>query len=122
MRESSTSNVLSIALVGCRIDGHLLATEVPIYCVKAHRCLCSFCSPDFLDTLTETARLEARADYEESINTDAKIQLYKEALKRHRGVVEEAARQKIREEIKAEITKEVEIKYQGDLRVKLETE
>lgn len=48
-------------------------TPLILRLIKIHHYLYTSYDPDFLNTLIETTRTKARADHEESIDTDAKI-------------------------------------------------
>ena len=113
-------------------------TPLMLRSIEAHECLCSSCSPDYVDTLTEAATEQAQAEYERRIGVEAKVGIYEAAVERYRkeaeklalqqvrerykGEAEKVAFQKIREEVKEELRAEMVGSYREELKAEFEAE
>lgn len=88
--------------------------------IKAHKCLCPDCSPEYAEDTQDQARKEARTIYERSVATEARVELYEAAVSKYKEDANALALDNIREEVKSGVRKEVIADYEKGLRADLE--
>lgn len=71
--------------------------------IKAHECLCEKCEPDYVDHVFDQARITAQEDYEKSIASKVKVDLYDAAVAKYKEEAESIAMKDVRRELKEEL-------------------
>ena len=91
---------------------------IPKY-IKVYECLCVAYHPDFAEEICYQVPTETWNVYENSVSTEARVDLYNATLDKYKDEAETAALQNIRKEVREESKSEVIVDCRGELTIKL---